>query len=136
MRGDSSDDSLDDMIRIFKQIEKELNKFFDEIGLKTAEGLSIDNPEVLSSRSKEEEPLIDVLQEGDKISILIDARGLKAEDIQLELINDRRLRIITPTWSKEVDLRTYVNSSKSEVHLNNTVLSIVLERKTVGQSHG
>jgi len=130
MRDDPSDDSLDDMIRLFKQIEKELNKFFEEAGIKAVEELSsIEGPENLSSESEGEGPLIDVLREGDKISVLMDVCGLKAEDIRLELIDDHKLRILTPLWSREVDLKTYVDSSKIEVHLNNAVLSVTFKRK-------
>jgi len=135
MREDPSDDSLDDMIRLFKQIEKELNKFFEEAGIKAVEEVSSVNgsSEDLSLKSGGKDPLVDVLGEGDKISVLIDVCGFKAEDIRLELIDDHKLRILTPLWSREVDLKAYVDPSKVEVRLNNTVLLVTLVRKRGGR---
>ena len=80
----------------------------------------------------EREPLVDVLDEEDKIRVIAEVPGVQKEDIQLDLQNSRLIiKVDTPQrkYYKEVDLPEEVDAENSKANYNNGVLEVILPKK-------
>ena len=77
------------------------------------------------------EPLIDVFDEGDAVSIVVELPGVEEKDIQTEVIGDT-LKLTTATkgrtYAKEIDLPCAVEEGKLESFYKNGVLEIRLPK--------
>jgi HSP20 family protein len=80
----------------------------------------------------EREPLVDVLDEEDKIRVIAEVPGVEKEDIQLDLQDSRLvIKVDTPQrkYYKEVDLPEEVDAENSKANYNNGVLEVILPKK-------
>lgn len=81
---------------------------------------------------EEREPLVDVIDEPDKVRVIAEVPGVSKEEINLEVIDSTKLRISTTgkrKYYKEVDLGAPVNPDTTKATYSNGVLEVVLEKK-------
>ncbi len=82
---------------------------------------------------EEVEPLTDVIEEEDKIKVVMDLPGVNKEDIRIRVSEDGKKVIVSATddrkYYKEIDLPAIVDPSKSKATYRNGVLTIELEKK-------
>ncbi|MCS7094406.1 MAG: Hsp20/alpha crystallin family protein [Thaumarchaeota archaeon] len=80
----------------------------------------------------EREPLVDVLDEEDKVRVVAEVPGVRKEDISLN-VSDSKLVIRVETeqrrYYKEVDLPAEVDADNSKASYNNGVLEVTLPKK-------
>ncbi len=82
--------------------------------------------------SEEIEPLVDVLDEGDKIRVVAEMPGVEKDKINLRAV-DRKLIIKASNhkkYYKEIELPDEVDIRKARASYRNGVLEIVLEKKS------
>jgi len=82
--------------------------------------------------SEEIEPLVDVLDEGDKIRVIAEMPGVEKDKISLKAV-DRKLIIRASNhkrYYKEVELPDEVDIQKARASYRNGVLEVVLEKKS------
>jgi len=82
--------------------------------------------------SEEIEPLVDVLDEGDKIRIIAEMPGVEKENISLKAV-DKKLVIRASNhkrYYKEIELPDEVDISKAKASYRNGVLEILLDKKS------
>ena len=82
--------------------------------------------------SEEIEPLVDVLDEGDKIRIIAEMPGVEKESISLKAV-DKKLIIRASNhkkYYKEIDLPEEVDVRKAKASYRNGVLEVLLEKKS------
>ena len=82
--------------------------------------------------SEEIEPLVDVLDEGDKIRVIAEMPGVEKDKISLKAV-DRKLIIKASNhkkYYKEVELPDEVDIQKARASYRNGVLEVVLEKKS------
>jgi len=77
------------------------------------------------------EPLVDLFDEGDMVSIVVELPGVEEKDIQTEVIGDT-LKLTTATkgrtYAKEIELPCAVDEGKLESFYKNGVLEIRLPK--------
>lgn len=79
------------------------------------------------------DPLTDIVEEEDKIKIVVDMPGVEKDDIKIYVSEDGRTLTIEARgkerkYHKEIRLPAQVNSSKAKATYKNGVLSIELEK--------
>ncbi|MEE9592276.1 MAG: archaeal heat shock protein Hsp20 [Thermoplasmata archaeon] len=82
------------------------------------------------------EPMTDVMDRGDTVSVTVELPGVEKKDIDLRTAADRlTIRVATPDrqYHKEVELETTVDPKSVQATYNNGVLDITL-RKTAQQA--
>ncbi len=80
------------------------------------------------------EPLTDVIEEDDKIRVIVDLPGVNKEDIKVTVTEDGRKLIISARgedrkYYKEIDLPAPVDPEKAKATYRNGVLTVELEKK-------
>jgi len=81
--------------------------------------------------SEEREPLVDVINEEDKIRVVAEVPGVSKEDINLEVV-DNKLIISTKgprKYYKEVELTHEVEPDTSKASYSNGILEVTLTKK-------
>ncbi len=75
---------------------------------------------------------IDVMDDGDKITVIADLPGVEKSDIDLEVV-DRHLKITAETedrnYDEDVELPTKVDPDSADASYNNGVLEVSLEKE-------
>ncbi|MFQ5552199.1 MAG: archaeal heat shock protein Hsp20 [Thermoplasmata archaeon] len=77
------------------------------------------------------EPMTDVMDRGDSVSVTVELPGVEKEDIDLRTTSDRlTIRVDTQDrqYHKEVDLETAVDPKSVQATYNNGVLDITLRK--------
>jgi HSP20 family protein len=78
------------------------------------------------------EPLVDVIESDDKISVTAEVPGVKKEDIDLEIVDKNKLiiRVDNPDrkYYKEVELPAEVDEKSAKATYQNGVLDIELKK--------
>jgi len=78
------------------------------------------------------EPLVDVIEGDDKISVTAEVPGVKKEDINLEIVDNNKLIIKVDTserkYYKEVELPAEVDEKSAKATYQNGVLDIELKK--------
>jgi len=87
---------------------------------------------------EEIEPLYDVIEEEDKIKVVVDLPGVNKEDIKVKVSEDGRRLIISAKgedrkYYKEIDLPAEVDPTKARATYRNGVLTVELEKKSAGR---
>ncbi|HLI45855.1 MAG TPA: archaeal heat shock protein Hsp20 [Geobacterales bacterium] len=79
----------------------------------------------------EREPLVDVIEEQDKVRVIAEVPGVSKDEINIEVVNDK-LRISTTgkrKYFKEVALGASVDPDSAKATYSNGVLEVVLNKK-------
>ncbi|MEN3047720.1 MAG: archaeal heat shock protein Hsp20 [Candidatus Caldarchaeales archaeon] len=80
----------------------------------------------------EREPLVDVLDEEDKVRVIAEVPGVNKEDINLN-VTDTKLTIRVDTekrrYFKEIDLPAEVDAENAKASYNNGVLEVTLPKR-------
>jgi len=83
--------------------------------------------------SEEREPLVDVIEEEDKIRVIAEVPGVTKEEINLNVVDNKL--IITTTgarkYKKEVELGAEVDPDVSKATYTNGILEVTLKKKEV-----
>ncbi len=84
---------------------------------------------------EEIEPLYDIIEEKDKIKVVVDMPGVNKEDIKVRVTEDGRKLIISArseerSYYKEIDLPAEVDPTKARATYRNGVLTVELEKKS------
>ncbi|MCS7117973.1 MAG: Hsp20/alpha crystallin family protein [Thaumarchaeota archaeon] len=80
----------------------------------------------------EREPLVDVLDEEDKVRVVAEVPGVRKEDINLNVLDSRlviRVETEQRRYYKEIDLPAEVDADNSKASYNNGVLEVTLPKK-------
>lgn len=81
--------------------------------------------------SDEREPLVDVIEEQDKIRVIAEVPGVSKEEINIDVVDDK-LRISTTgkrKYYKEIPLGSPVEPESSKATYSNGVLEVVINKK-------
>ncbi len=83
--------------------------------------------------TEEREPLIDVFEEGDEITVIAEIPGVDKDKIKVEVSDDRRRLIIRASnanrkYYKEVELPAPVDPSSAKANYKNGVLEVKLKK--------
>ncbi len=84
--------------------------------------------------SEEREPLVDVIEEQDKISVIAEVPGVSREEINIEVVDNRQLKIFTTgkrKYYKEIQLPSAVDPDSAKASYSNGVLEVTLKKKEV-----
>ncbi len=82
--------------------------------------------------SEEREPLVDVIEEQDKINVIAEVPGVSREEINIEVLDENKLKISTTgkkKYYKEVVLPSAVDPDSAKATYSNGVLEVVLKKK-------
>jgi len=80
----------------------------------------------------EREPLVDVIEEQDKVRVIAEVPGVSKEEINIEVVDNNKLKISTTgkrKYYKEVQLGAQVNPDSAKATYSNGVLEVVLDKK-------
>lgn len=89
-------------------------------------------PDGTTKISNQQEPLTDIIECDDTISVTIEVPGVNKEDINLNVgTNTLEISVNTPQkrYHKIVDLPSTVKEKSSQATYNNGILDIVIEKK-------
>jgi len=81
--------------------------------------------------TEEREPLVDVIEEEDKIRVVAEVPGVSKEEINLDVV-DNKLKISTTgkiKYYKEIPLNVPVNPDTSKATYSNGILEVTLNKK-------
>jgi HSP20 family protein len=82
--------------------------------------------------TEEREPLVDVIEEQDKIRVIAEVPGASKEEINIEVVDGNKLKISTTgkrKYYKEVLLGADVEPESAKATYSNGVLEVVLKKK-------
>lgn len=88
-------------------------------------------PSKMIEVSEEREPLVDVIEEEDKVRVVAEVPGVSKEEINLDVV-DNKLRISTTgkiKYYKEVPLDVPVDPDTSKATYTNGILEVTLKKK-------
>jgi|ECHhosMinimDraft_1075155.scaffolds.fasta_scaffold06325_1 HSP20 family protein len=88
-------------------------------------------PSKMIEVSEEREPLVDVIEEEDKVRVVAEVPGVSKEEINLDVV-DNKLRISTTgkiKYYKEVPLDVPVDPDTSKATYSNGILEVTLKKK-------
>jgi len=150
------DDIFDELDREFEEMERNIGKMFDEMRKASIEGQGEEGPYVygfsmrvgpdgkphveefgnVSGRegteiSTDREPLTDVIEGDDEISIIAELPGIEKKDIELSATEDSlRIRVDTSDrkYHKELRLPAKVKPDTTKASYKNGVLEVKLKR--------
>ena len=154
----------DEFERVFREMERMMERIFRGPGTKIEPGKSFvhgfnihigpdGKPHVQEfgnrslmdangrpSISEEREPLTDVIEGKDEISVTLEIPGVEKEDIDLQVTKNKlKINVDTPhrKYHKEVDLPSPVKPKTTDATYKNGVLDIVIkkEEKTTGEGY-
>lgn len=153
-KGNSDDDdSPDDIIKFSKFISKVMTSITKNLsdmsgqdstphsfnikvgpdGLPVVENLQVEPKPEESKAGAPKEPLLDIIDEGDSLSILVELKGVKKEDISVSAKAEEVTISVNNNatiYSRNIALPTLVDPSKGKAKYNNGVLQIKLKKKS------
>ncbi len=87
----------------------------------------------------EREPLVDVIEEDNRIKVVAELPGVRKEDIELS-VDERMMTVKVDTESrkyfKEIELPAVVDPNTAKASYNNGVLEVVVEKKAEAPKKG
>lgn len=89
--------------------------------------------------SDEQEPLTDIIEEKDNISVTVEIPGVEKEDINLNVTNQRlEIKVDTPNkkYFKQIDFPCDVLPKTTKATYKNGVLDIIIKRKEPKKDEG